>query len=250
MKINQNQPTAYDIVFPVFGGNKTENGNFEPINIFGTAFYIKNNFYITCAHTIKNANEYEIMALGFQNENGTLSFTEVQKSEIFEENDSGILIANIARAKAYPWLKTKLAMLNNVVSTGYAYGFDNANSEVLIRSYKGHITLVGYYHKFPKKPAHYELSYMCPRGISGAPLIYIHNNQPFICGFTIGNERTSIVIWSNKEQDIENNKTSEYVLEEALHRGIALQAESFLELQSEILEMSIGEYLEKENLIK
>jgi hypothetical protein len=246
MKLNQNQPTAYDIVFPVFGGNKTKEGHFEPINIFGTAFYIENNFYITCAHTIKNAGEYEITALGFQDEKGNL----VQNSEVFEENDSGILLAKIDRAKAYPWLRTKLAMLNDVVSTGFAYGFDNEHSETLIRSYKGHITLVGNYHRFPKSPAYYELSYMCPRGISGAPLLFVHNNQPYVCGFTIGNERTSMVIWSNKEEDTQNNKTSEYILEEALHRGIALQTESFLELDSILLGMTIGEYLTKENLIK
>lgn len=250
MKINQNQPTAYDIVFPVFGGSKTKEGNFEPKNIFGTAFYIDNDFFITCAHTIESASEHNVVALGYQNEKGDLSFALVQDSEIFEDNDSGIVVASIERATTYPWLSQKLAMLNNVVSTGYAFGFDDKNSEILIRSFKGHITLVGYNHKFPKTPAHYELSYMCPRGISGAPLIYVHQNQPYICGFTIGNEQTSMIVWSSEDIEEETNSKTVYQREESFHRGIAMQSESFFELESKLLGMKIFDYLKSMNLLK
>ncbi|WGD34010.1 hypothetical protein [Olleya sp. YS] len=249
MSTNTNQPIAYDIVFPVFGGNKTKHGRFNPVNIFGTAFYIKNNYFITCAHTIESAYEQDVIALGYQNEDKTMSFVEIGQSEIFKENDSGILTASIPRAKAYPWFSQKLNMLNNVVSTGYAYGFDNEHSEVLIRSYKGYITLVGYYHRFPKVPAHYELSYMCPRGISGAPLLFIHENKTYVCGFTIGNEQTSMIVWSSEDIDENSNSKTIFQREESLHRGIAFQAESFFQLKSTILGMKIIDYLKKEKLL-
>ncbi len=250
MSININQPTAYDYVFPVFGGVLTKEGHFDPKNIFGTAFYIENNFFITCAHTIHNAKEHEIVALGYQNEKSQLSFSLVQDTEVFEDNDSGILVASVKRAKSYPWLSQKLAMLNDVVSTGYAFGFDNEHSEVLIRSFKGHITLVGFNHNFPKVPAHYELSYMCPRGISGAPLIHVNKNQPYICGFTVGNEQTSMVVWSSEDVEEETNTKTVYQREESFHRGIAMQAESFFELKSKLLGMKIIDYLKSIGLLK
>ncbi|AMC11904.1 hypothetical protein Lupro_11790 [Lutibacter profundi] len=248
--INSHQPTAYDYVFPVFGGILTKEGHFNPKNIFGTAFYIENNFFITCAHTIKKAEEQEIVALGFQNEQGQLSFSKIRDSEVFEDNDSGILVASIERAKSYPWLSQKLAMLNNVMSVGYAFGFDNKHSEVLIRAFKGHITMVGYNHNFPKTPAHYELSYMCPRGISGAPLLFKHKNQPYICGFTVGNEQTSMIVWSSEDIEEETNSKTVYQREESFHRGIAMQSKSFFELESKLLGMKIIDYLKSTDLLK
>ncbi|MDP9047941.1 MAG: hypothetical protein M3N14_07375, partial [Bacteroidota bacterium] len=163
--LNAGQPSAYDIVFPVFGGKMADNGTIALHEIYGTAFYIGNNFFVTCAHTIKAALEQGTIALGYQDYDGTLKLASVIQTEIFDINDSGIIYAQIPRAIAYPWLKPKLAMLNDVVSTGYAYGFDKEHSEVLLRSIKGHIVLVGYNHKFHKKP-HYELSFHVPRGQS------------------------------------------------------------------------------------
>lgn len=78
---------------------------------------------MTCAHTIKATLERGTIALGYQDYDGSFKLASVVQSEIFEINDSGIIHAHIPRAIAYPWLKPKLAMLNDVVSTGYAYGY-------------------------------------------------------------------------------------------------------------------------------
>src|SRR5690606_6272187 len=141
-------------------------------------------------------------------------------------------------------------MLNDVVSSGYPYGFDDANAEVLIRSYKGHITLVGYYNRFPNRPPHYELSYMCPRGLSGGPLIFVYQNQWHIAGMTIGNEMTDMVVSSFRETDSKDGLTIVYEKTETLHRGIAVQSESFFNLNSKILRTTFIDYLSKNNLIK
>jgi V8-like Glu-specific endopeptidase len=249
MGINQNQPTAYDYVFPVFAGELDENGHFEAKNIYGTAFYINHNTFITCAHTVLNAKDHPITALGFQNPKGVMSFVEWKYSEMYDNIDVGLIQANIPREKPYKWLGNKLAMLNDVSITGYAFGLDDEHSEILIRSYKGHISMVGYFHKLKGSPSHYELSYMCPRGISGAPLIYIHENMPFICGMSIGSERTSMVVYSEKETNNEGNITSHYNIEEALHRGIAIQTEALLEIDSKLIGKNLKEYLEDEKLL-
>ncbi len=250
--INQHQPTAYDYVFPVLGGKLTNDGKFEPFEIYGTAFYIGNDFFVTCAHTINNASEEDrIMAIGYQNEQGAFSFSLVLDSETFEEeNDSGIMLAHIPRAQTYPWLKEKLAMINDVVSCGFPYGFDDEHSEILIRAFKGHIMSVGFYNKFKSKPLHYELSYQCPRGLSGAPLIFVYKNQPLVCGMTIGDDITETIVYSYKYINEDDGKTTTEKTTEALHRGIAVQVESFLKLKSRLLNMTVEEYLNKENLLK
>ncbi len=247
MTVNEGQPTVYDIIFPVFGGKINEKGEFEPREIYGTAFYIKNGFFVTCAHTIKHALECGVIALGYQNKEGTLSFSKAIDSETFDENDSGIIFSEISRAKAYPWLNEELAMLNDVTSIGYPYGFDNENSEILVRSYKGYIILVGYYHRLNKLP-HYELSYPCPRGLSGGPLIFVFKNAPYISGMTVGNEITDMTVESVRETNEEGNTTF-YERVESLHRGIAMQNRSFLNLKSRLLKGTFHDYLKRENLI-
>src|ERR1700744_1407803 len=99
--INKGQPTAYDVVFPVFGGKISAEGHYEPNEIYGTAFYINNNFFVTCGHTINNAKEQGVIALGYQNDQGTLSFAEVIDTEVFDKNDSGIIQSYISRAVSY-----------------------------------------------------------------------------------------------------------------------------------------------------
>lgn len=249
IEINKNQPRANEITFPVLGGKEDEKGNFVPHEIYGTAFYINNNFFLTCGHTINNARSMGVIVLGFLNEDGTLSYSKVEDFEIFEKNDTGLIYANIPNAVAYPWFNQKLAMLNNVVSTGFPYGYDKINNQVLMRGFKGHITMVGYNHNFSKSP-HYELSYQIPRGLSGGPLIFIHNNNHFICGITIGNEITEMIVDSFKEKTQEGDQLTIYERSEAFHRGIAIQTASFYDINSRILKMTFLDYLKINDMIK
>lgn len=248
IEINKNQPTAYDTVFPVFGGKINENGHFEPLEIYGTAFYINNNFFLTCAHTIENANSIGIIAIGADDGNGVMTYTRVRNFETFKKNDSGLIQAHIPRAKANPWLNQKLAMLNNVFSIGYPYGFDNEYDEILIRAFKGHIMLVGYNNDFSKSP-HYELSYSIPRGLSGGPLIFVYQNIGMICGMTIGNKITDMIVDSFKEEQQDGGKITIYERTESLHRGIAMQTSSFYDIESKLLNGTFLEYLNKNNML-
>lgn len=240
---------TYDIVFPVFGGELDKDGYFVPKSLYGTAFYIKNNFFVTCCHTIDNVRQHPIVALGFQNENNIVSYKSVVDSETFESNDSGILVCEIERAQSYKWLNQKLVMLNEVISTGFPFGFDSVNRQLYTRSFKGEISMIGNYHTFASKPPCYELSYMCPKGLSGAPLICLTDGQLVVCGMTIGNEITDVIVSSFREELQTPNKISVYEKSEAFHRGIAMQTESFFGLNSKLLGGTFLEYLTKEKLI-
>lgn len=250
MDINIDQPSAYDFVFPVFGGELDVNKNFVPKEIYGAAFYINNDIFVTCGHTAKAAQQHELACLAHSDGLGNLQFQKVLDIEIFDANDSALLTTSIPTAVPYKWLNTELAMLNNIASAGYPYGFNNGTSEVYVRSFKGYVVLVGFYNRFANKPPFYELSYHCPRGLSGAPLIYLHHNTMYVCGTVIGNEITDMVVSSFKEQSTEGNTTSVYEKTESLHRGIAMQSKSFFNLTSRILGGTFLDYLKRNNLIE
>lgn len=249
IELNTNQPSAYDLVFPVFGGKINKDGNFEPVNIFGTAFYLNNDFFLTCCHTIKNASSIGQIAIGYKNESGAVDFAIVNDFEEFETNDSGILHAHIPRAKAYNWLHQKLAMLNKTISIWYPYWFDSEKYEISIRAFKGYISLVWYNHDYFRSP-HYELSYPIPRGLSGGPLIYMYKDVWLICGMTIGNKITDMIVDSVKEEDYNGGKTTVYERTESLHMWIAMQTSSFYNIRSRLLKWTFLEYLTKNNMLK
>ena len=238
--------TAFDIVFPVFGGRMGENV-FKVHEIYGTAFYIGNNFYVTCGHTVENASVHEAIAIGY-NHGDQLNYAYVTASEVFKKNDSGILQAEIPKISPYKWKKDKLMMLNDVISVGFPYGFDRENFKILVRSFKGHISMAGHHnYNFYKSP-YYELSYQIPKGLSGAPLLF-NDNGLKICGITIGNEITEMIVNTFKEKNEENDSLVIYEKTEALHRGIAMQVQSFFEIKSELLSSTFFEYLTSQKLL-
>ena len=78
-------------------------------------------------------------------------------------------------------------------------------------------------------PPSYELSFQCPRGLSGAPLLIRHGDSMLITGIVIGNQRTEMLVFSERESvsDVKEVITERF---EALHLGIALQCRAFLDL--------------------
>jgi len=241
---------GYDLVFPVWGGELDKNGLFDPKNIYGTAFYINDNKFVTCGHTIANAGQHAITALSFtDSQTNHVNFKRVLDSETFDDNDSGIVVTDIERAKPLQWQKQNLEMLKDVFSCGYPYGYDSIHDQVMIRSFKGHIVRTGTYLKFKSKPLHYELSYMCPRGLSGAPLLLSVGQQTRIIGMTIGNDMTDMIVSSFKETEADGTKVITYEKTETMHLGIAMQVGTFLDIKSRILNGTVGDYLSKAGLL-
>ena len=190
---------ALDYVFPVFGGEKDKDGLFKGIEIYGTAFYIKNNFFVTCAHTVNNALQHPEIALG-SGYQGKIWYSYITNREIFEANDSAIVECHVERAQSYPWKADMLFLLHDVVSFGYPYGMNQIQKQILLRAFKGNISMVGFNHNFSGNP-HYELSFQVPRGLSGAPLLLWISDTKYICGMAIGNEMTDMTVFSSKETD-------------------------------------------------
>ena len=98
-----------------------------------------------------------------------------------------------------------------------------------IRSFVGHVVSATTFGRLAPDPLSYELSFQCPRGLSGAPLLTRHDDSMLITGVVIGNQRTEMLVFSERESvsDMKEVITERF---EALQLGIALQCRAFLDL--------------------
>lgn len=237
--------SVYNYVFPVYGGELDKNGSLDIKEIYGTAFSILNNNFITCAHTVEAALTHPVMAIGYL-QKGESKALQISKHELFQLNDSAIIQTDveIPESIALKWVKQELNMLTDVCSFGYPYGWDSLHKQILVRAFKGYISLRGRNHNYSKSP-HYELSFQVPRGLSGGPVLHANN----ICGMASGNEITEMVVFSQKELENDGKIEKHYFKTEALHTGIAMQTSSFLKLDSKLLGGDFETYLNKVGLM-
>ena len=102
-----------------------------------------------------------------------------------------------------------------------------------------------------RRPRVYELSFQCPRGLSGAPLL-LKGNDPSIVGLIISNIVTEIQVSSVKEvitEETENQQTTTTTERyESLHLGIAVQSNSLVNFDSRILGCSLHNHLANNGL--
>jgi len=89
----------------------------------------------------------------------------------------------------------------------------------------------------------YELSFNCPRGLSGAFLLSRGSTAPRIKGMILGNSNKEIVMFMEEEIDVQQDNSSYYLKTETTTFGIALEAKEILNLQSETLGGSIQAFL-------
>ena len=233
---------AFKHVFPVAGCKK--DGTFE--KIFGTAFPILNNYYVTAAHVIESAAEHESYAL--LNKSGKrLKFVEINDIEVFQNYDLAILEVQSLESESREWCERNLSMLEDVYTVGFPHAFDYENFVLSIRSFKGET--VSNYIKYDSKskPLCYELSFQCPKGLSGAPLFLRKSNQ--VAGIIIGNNTSEIEILRYKET-VTEKITRETVCNDAVHFGVGLSINSILNIKSKLLGAKIRDYLTSNNRLK
>src|SRR5882724_2705064 len=229
---------GHDYTFPVIGyERRTMNANrvVTPKNVYGTAFSIAGDCFVTAGHSIKNAlSENDVLAVGFIDGESYL-LAEALDHEVVEDLDTGIIktIAHVARAKQHQWQLEPLASLIDVGASGYPYALDTERNSIASRSFKGYV-VSRTRTPFLANPWGYELSFACPRGLSGSPLTTL-DYFPLIAGIVVGNRSTEMNIFSDREI-ISADK--ELIVEryEALQLGIAIQGAELMSLHSRILE--------------
>ncbi len=245
---------AHEYTFPVIGASakviKTEKVFFTK-TVYGSAFSIGKDYFLTAGHVLKNAGESEAVGIGFSDQK-MWHFAEVTNSEIISDYDIGIIQAKVPVARALRWkYGDELPMLSNVQTVGYPYALDLKRFTIDTRAFKGHIVVARTFMGLKSNPRIYELSFQAPRGLSGSPLFTV-GKRPNIIGMIIGNHRTEMLVFSDKERIVEGDKKITTIVEryEALQLGIAIQTMTLVKAHSHILGDSLFNHLKKTGLLK
>ena len=150
--------------------------------------------------------------------------------------------------KRLHWSDRQVPMGGNVTAVGYAYGFDPDGTGFTGRIFSGTVVASRPFRRLRAEPPAYELSFQCPRGLSGAPLL---NEGLAVAGVVLGNQSTEMMIYATRERV---SPEREHVVErfEPLALGVAIQSRAVLELGfvfTILGGMTLREHLERSDLI-
>lgn len=244
--------SAFDFVFPVNGGEIPPQGDSPPTGfnirqVFGTSFSLGRGFFATNAHVIEGASSCSCWGIGFVKEK-LWKTIRASDYEVFESHDFGIIRADGVPAKTMSWKPDPLSISQEVQAVGYPYGLDLESEAILLRCFRGSIVSDRTWKKLPGNPWIYELSFLCPRGISGAPLVEF-GSAPIVVGIVFGNLMTDMIVFSEKERTADGLETVIFEKTETLHLGLALRSNAVLGLHSRLLGKTVQEHLQEQDLL-
>lgn len=240
---------AYGLVFPVVGGEHIDSDDrakgIHVKQVYGSAFHIGQHWFLTAGHVIQAALSHGFFGLGFP-DGTSWKATEASDYEVISHYDIGLVRAPVPSTTDLKWSTRELSMLTDVITSGYPYALDLQHFIIRVRAFKGHIVSSLTYHRIPASPRSYELSFQAPRGLSGAPLM-IPGRNPLVAGVIVENRSTKMRVLERIE--VQKGACDEVVEEyEVLHLGIAIQASSLLNVESQHLGGTLLKHLQASGL--
>lgn len=235
---------VFELVFPIFCGPKEG----EIAMVAGTAFCIGPGKYLTAGHCCQTASEYAWSALGYtyKNQWKTVPITDLEWED---DLDLGLIgCENFPEFSSYGWNPEIVVMADDIRSAGYAHGFDAERQALGVRVFSGTIVSVTKLNRLKGVPGIYELSFNCPRGLSGAP-IFRPGAKVEISGFVVGNALMEMEVFREKEIEKAEGKESLFIKVEALQLGVAIRCSAVLGYKSALLGSTLEEHLKKEKLL-
>jgi len=216
---------AYAVNLAVVAGRGShENKSFDlNYSLFhGTAFCLAPNLFLTAGHVYRDAKGDGDVALARLTP-GKLQVVQVEDFEIFEQIDLALLLCPNLEAEILKFHFGALEYLTDVFALGYAFGLEHPTYH--LRAFKGHIVTRRGLNILTGNPPGYELSFVPPPGLSGAPLIFAGSGEtPAVTGLIL------------------QHHTAEY-RERKMELGLALDIVEILTLDSRLLGGSIAERL-------
>ena len=159
--------------------------------------------------------------MGFFNESNILEAEMVNNYKIFEEADIAIFDAEIEGAKKLELSAIDIVMGTEVSSMGFPFALNPDLKLFPTRVFKGHITSKNIWSRLASKPEIYELSFSCPKGLSGAPLI----TDGYTCfGMVLGNSASEMVLFEDIETIADGKVVTSHKSSQSMYLGIGLQS--------------------------
>lgn len=216
---------AFLDVVAIYGGTALPNGT-DISSIYGTAAKIGPNKFITAAHVIIESKKHDSFGIVFKYlDENTFRTKDIDNIQLYEEIDIATFECDVPHINTFELEESKLPLLADVETLGFPYGLESEERLINLRAFKGYI--VGNHYGFNRlvgSPSISELSFHCPRGLSGAP---VFSKQNKIVGVVIGNNITEMTIYTEKEKISEN---TEHIFEktESMHLGVMVRSEYLL----------------------
>ncbi|HYI10948.1 MAG TPA: hypothetical protein VEK57_17965 [Thermoanaerobaculia bacterium] len=193
----------------------------------GTAFGMAPGIFVTAGHVYEAAaasrGKVALFRLTPDDVNGQF----VEEAQIFKNADLALLYSPHLKAEILPFsFSPPLNYLENVAALGYAFGLTLAappNPHMYVmRGFKGHIVTRRGLTELPGVPPGYEVSFVPPPGLSGAPLLVFGKDGPAIAGIILQHHTAEL---AGRRMDL----------------GLAVDAEELLTLTSPIVGGSVAE---------
>jgi len=254
--------SGYSISLPVFAGVEVDGGAFRiEGEVQGTAFALGGNYMLTARHVasgIPRSGKNQ-MVVGLQEPDGHFKAARVSS---VEELDADLALLEVeflvpgsdAWFHRFGWREAPIEPFEAVRTVGYAYGMQTIGDRksVVVRGFQGHI--VSRLTEF--KPvgwtgssfAVYELSFVAPRGLSGAPLMNSQGTAT-VHGVVIGNSESKMMVFRSEERVNEPAGVTAVEQYEALTLGVAVVASEVLSQESRVLGSSIKQHLQAHGLL-
>jgi hypothetical protein len=214
---------AYAVNLAVLAGHgNVEKRVFElSYGVFhGTAFGLAPDLFLTAAHVFEAARGDGEVALARLTP-GNFHAQIAKDFEVFDDIDLALLYCPNLSAEILPFNFIPLNFLEDVFTMGFPFGFEPPVYH--LRAFKGHVVTRRRLTNLSAMPPGYELSFVPPPGLSGAPLLKVlPEGSPVVAGMLL------------------QHHTAEY-RERRMELGLALDIEELLTLESRIVGGSIGE---------
>lgn len=248
--------SGYSIALPVFSAvavPASDGDAYRPQGeVCGSAFALGGDYMLTAQHVLAEASAGgDEVVVGLQTD-GFLKAARVVESEQLHAEIALLRVEFVVEGSdkwfnRLRWREGPLHTFEAVRVLGYAYGIhrvDNRES-LVVRGFEGRVVSglrefkpVGW----PGLPFPvYELSFLAPRGLSGAPLL--SSGTEFVHGVVIGNSQSRMLVFRSEERVREGDAAATVEQHEAMTLGIAVQASTVLAQTSRLLGKSIREHL-------
>ena len=216
-------PHAVNLAVVAGHGNRDENVFDLSYGVFhGTAFCVGPDLFLTAAHVFQDAQGDGEVAVARLTP-GQHQAQTVRDAEVFQDIDLALLRCPNLAAEIVPCRFSPLYYLADVFAMGYAFGLEPPVYH--LRAFKGHVVNRRGLTNLTAAPPGYELSFVPPPGLSGAPLLTERaDGSPLVVGMIL------------------KHQTTEYC-DRKMELGLALDIEALLTLDSRVLGGSIAERL-------
>jgi hypothetical protein len=240
-----------ELICPLIAGQPTPDRSFHVQNIFGTAFSIGGQtLFLSAGHSISTAQEEGTVVLGFPHSGG-FAMCQVDEVEVFPNYDVGIVRVKkrIQHMRGIRWCADTSTGRDDVIAIGFPHAFDPSEGSITSRGFKGHIVGSYRYSRLAANPLCHELSFQAPRGLSGAPLLLLRQDEPIVAGVVVCNRAIEMEVYRDVEI-LDDGKTRDtFIRFEALQLGLAVDGAALLEVTSRILGSTLREHLQRHNLL-